>query len=229
MYYKFIGFKNRAIKSLLVSFFGIIGGSSLSFAISTTSNTASASTMQANSTSTHSTVESPSPTRFTETQLELYVPYEGSELVKSLTIQQRLKGTCTTSLIDKRKGAWRCMAGGNVYDPCFMSPKAGIFACTQTPWNKSITLVTAQDYPKTSFKTFSLATTEPWGLELVDHRCILITESNGLLHGLPMKYKCGHDNYILGEIDKTYKIWQVKLSNLNNPKIKRLQVITAWY
>ena len=166
------------------------------------------------------------------TQLQLYIPFEGSHLVKDLSIKKQVRGLCVGSVVDERKGVWRCLSGGNVYDPCFKGPKNGygIFACTKAPWDKNVVLLTATDYPKNSNKNTNLKKMTPWAIELANHhQCILLTGARGLLNDLRMSYRCHEDSYVLGDLDKTKPFWQANFRSMKNDKILRVKVETAWY
>ncbi|MHA7841318.1 MAG: hypothetical protein ACX932_05580 [Gammaproteobacteria bacterium] len=166
------------------------------------------------------------------TQIQLYVPFEGQQLVKALSIKKQVRGLCVGSLVNEHKGAWRCLSAGNVYDPCFKRPNSGygVFACAQTPWDNQIILLTATDYPNNNNKNTNLAKADPWAIELANHhQCILLTGATGLLHGLRMNYRCNDDSYVLGPLDKTKDLWQAKFHHMKTNKVTPVNVQTAWY
>ncbi|STY64952.1 Uncharacterised protein [Legionella taurinensis] len=60
-----------------------------------------------------------------DTELKLFRPFGGTEQQIPLIIDKRLSGECwQQSQRIAREDAWRCLAEGQVFDPCFIKNSA---------------------------------------------------------------------------------------------------------
>jgi len=80
----------------------------------------------------------------TKTGIILFSPWSPSGVRQGFVVSGKVKGSCWThSLASDRSDAWRCMAGNDIYDPCFSgSPHEGTVACAEGPFSKNVVLMT---------------------------------------------------------------------------------------
>ena len=80
----------------------------------------------------------------TETEVVLFTPWSSSGLRHGFTVSGNVKGSCWIHfLASERPDAWRCMAGDDIDDPCFVSSSDGrTLACAEGPFSKRVTLMT---------------------------------------------------------------------------------------
>jgi len=128
------------------------------------------------------------------TTVTVYRPFAANG--KSLISGPTTSGTClSSSLVTPRRDAWHCMAGSEVYDPCFSSPKAsGVVLCVTAPWRKSGVKVRLQrPLPKPSSKSGApSAKDQPWALQLYSGQtCLLTSGAAVVVGGQSLDYTCG--------------------------------------
>jgi hypothetical protein len=102
-------------------------------------------------------------------------------------------GSCwTDSIVVSRPGAWRCMVGNEIYDPCFSnSGLAGAVICDANPAKGSpgFTLKLTKPLPKPSSE--GLAHPRPWLVKLADgSTCEIQTGTTAFVAGLDVPYGC---------------------------------------
>ena len=167
-----------------------------------------------------------------ETQVKLYRPFNPSHGQADVVVNQTMKGLCwEQSHADKREGAWRCMVGSVVLDPCFVKSygekKQAI--CPQSPWNgKAIKVMVEQDLDDSSHEEMDMSKNYPWALELTDGaRCQKIADSNQYFDGLPIHYLCDNDSVLFGRIQRCKAQWSM-LQKSNSGVVTAL-IDKAWF
>jgi hypothetical protein len=101
-------------------------------------------------------------------------------------------GHCwTESIAVSRPGAWRCMRGNSIYDPCFeVASRKNEVVCGANPvrHKKGFPLMLTQPLP--SRKSRNLVP-EPWLIELADGSvCEAATGTMALIDNEPVRYPC---------------------------------------
>ena len=155
-------------------------------------------------------------------------------------------GECwTDSIAVSRAGAWRCMVGNEIYDPCFSNAGlTGAVICDANPARGSagFILKLTKALPGPSSK--GLAYQRPWLVKLADGAtCEIETSTIALVAGLEVPYGCSDSQecgdkgcpYMTGLTDKFNrgKVWMAdkvtfKSSNMGLQLISRTRVaITA--
>jgi hypothetical protein len=104
----------------------------------------------------------------------------------------RKKGTCWTgSIAVSRPGAWRCMAGNAIYDPCFrVANKNERVVCGANPLkhDEGFVLMLAQPLPK---QHATATEAQPWLVELADGSiCEAATGTMAIIDDEPVRYPC---------------------------------------
>lgn len=101
-------------------------------------------------------------------------------------------GSCfTSSIATPLAGAYRCLAGNELLDPCFARPggKATTVSCFADPWSAGVNVRLTKPLPKTEpLVRDGLA----WALELANsERCLVMTGALPLVDNRPVNYRCG--------------------------------------
>lgn len=101
-------------------------------------------------------------------------------------------GTCFTSSITvAARSAYRCLAGNQLLDPCFVVPghRQRAVDCYADPWTGAVRLHLTKALPKPGAP---LKIADPWAIRLADGtKCVVATGTSRLLHGVAMRYQCG--------------------------------------
>lgn len=129
-------------------------------------------------------------------------------------------GECwTSSNAVVRPGAWRCMVGNGIYDPCFSTPRlSGAVICDANPATGAQGFVLKLTKPLPQSSPGVPSQPRPWLLRLADgSRCEILTGTIAFVAGLDVPYGCSDsqkcsDNgcpYMTGLTDKFKrgKVW----------------------
>ena len=120
-----------------------------------------------------------------ETKVTLFRPIVPGGLSRS--------GECwTDSIAVARSGAWRCMAGNEIFDPCFSSTgltEAVVCGANPAQDRAGFILKLTKPLPKPS--SWAPAHPRPWLVKLADNTtCAIQTGTIGLVAGLEVPYGC---------------------------------------
>lgn len=155
------------------------------------------------------------------------------------------EGSCwTDSLAVSRPGAWRCMVGNEIFDPCFSTANPHYVVCNVSPIRQNkhqFNLKLTQSLPKPS-KTETSA--NPWLLELADKSiCTLQTGTLAFVDKKPLEYSCSHPQRKQSKelsgitiIDKQQPVWLAQKvtyvlakQGIRVTKTENISVNKAWY
>ncbi|QQG47320.1 MAG: hypothetical protein HY044_04310 [Candidatus Woesebacteria bacterium] len=143
--------------------------------------------------------------------------------------EKKVFGSCwVNSLASSNPKAWRCTVDHGIYDPCF-DIEGIVVVCGVKPGSEN----------KDSFiinLTKPLPTNEqnndwhPWIMELSNGlRCTKITWAADSLDGEYYFYICDKDEaVVLGNIDTSNPLWEVKVGYRGTTKTDQYDVIKAW-
>jgi hypothetical protein len=102
-------------------------------------------------------------------------------------------GECwTDSSAVSKSGAWRCMVGNEIYDPCFSSGSLiGAVICDANPAKDSAGFVLKLTKPLPGSFSRTPAVSRPWLVKLADGTtCEIETGTTALVAGLEVPYGC---------------------------------------
>jgi hypothetical protein len=102
-------------------------------------------------------------------------------------------GRCWTgSIAAPRAGAWRCMVGNDIHDPCFSAPpRQDVVVCGADPvtGDRGFTLKLTEPLPAS--EPLPSADPSPWLIELADRSlCSPFTGTMPAIDGEPARYSC---------------------------------------
>ncbi len=172
------------------------------------------------------------------TSVVLVTPWANGTLRHDLTVSERATGYCwSRSLATDRLHAWRCMAGNDIYDPCFSeSASSKIVACVKGPFSKDVALMRltkplpqARDVVDTTSELRGLRLRgEPWGLRLSDgETCVYVTGATDVVAGMRLNYACTN-GWGIGLPDRVTASWEVSyIVSLQNRTVHKMRIATA--
>lgn len=146
------------------------------------------------------------------------------------------KGSCWTgSIAVLRKGAWRCMLGNAIYDPCFsIASRPGAVVCGADPATARPGFVVELTKPLPAPDLPAQVKPEPWIMQLADGTvCEKMTGTIAFVDGQPIPWGCndsakrakpGAQNSYSGILGKPKqgKVWTIeKVRYMPTPKAKR--------
>lgn len=163
------------------------------------------------------------------TRVAIFSPWTTRGLVHGLRISAKVSGTCgTRSLVTNRNDAWRCMAGNDIYDPCFAgSPQKNVAACPQTPFSNTVILFrdskSLDAKPKsTAHNVHSMG--QPWAIRLDGgDTCVFATGATEVIAGRRMNYTCAKSGWVVGFVNRSTQPWTAE--SVSSPSDKRLKKI----
>jgi hypothetical protein len=166
-----------------------------------------------------------------DTELSLYRPLTDTTNHVPLTVVESKRGEChLQSQLIKREDAWRCVAEGKVYDPCFV-PRFGSYLeafCSESPWSHQgvrITVVAPLD--NSQHEALDMSQTFPWAVELINGEKCKAIDINEQYDGLPVRYRCDSQATLIGHVQRCENTWKM-LQHASNG-VDTVQIKKAWF
>jgi hypothetical protein len=136
-------------------------------------------------------------------------------------------GSCWTSSITvSDRGAYRCLAGNQILDPCFASSASRstrTVECYANPWGQAVQLALKTDLPAPGAP---LKISQPWAIELAGgNRCVVTTGTAPLVHGVAMRYHC--DTGTAGLLSSGARLLEVQF-RATGGELQHVAVLAAW-
>lgn len=166
-----------------------------------------------------------------DTELKLYRPFEKKPLQAPITITKTLSGQCwQQSTKARREDAWRCLAEGRVYDPCFVKQYSQHkkVICPQSPWvgnSVEITVATALD--DSQHESLDMSRAYPWAIELTNGEHCEAVDSNQDYDGLPIRYHCSQQKVLIGHVQRCANTW--KILQHGRDGVSTVKIARAWF
>ncbi len=164
------------------------------------------------------------------TQLLVFMPWTSTGLQRGFGISSRVKGLCWTHAVStNRPDAWRCTAGNDIYDPCFVNPThRDQVVCAETPFSRSLVFMRLGkplSENATSMARWKEHKGEPWAIRLDNgDKCAAITGATDIVDGKRLDYACVRSGWIAGFPDRSSGvIWTAQV--LPGPTEKHLQTL----
>ncbi len=164
------------------------------------------------------------------TQVLVFMPWTASGLQGGFGISVRVRGLCWTHAIaTTRPDAWRCTAGNDIYDPCFVNPEhRDEVVCAETPFSRSLVFIRlskALSERNGAMTHWLQHKGQPWAVRLDNgDKCAVITGATDVVAGRRLNYACVRSGWIAGFPDRAAgTIWTAQV--VPNPGEKRLQTL----
>jgi hypothetical protein len=139
------------------------------------------------------------------------VDAHGNLLGTYRSIRSRGGARCSSGSDAVGAGAYRCIAGHTVYDPCWVSANRAYVYCLSAPWSfEVVQLHVTRGYNNVGFSSHLSKT--PWGLQLSNgQQCKGVQGSTSTVSGKRIGYRCQRVKYVLvGQIDKHHRAWRIR-------------------
>lgn len=149
------------------------------------------------------------------TQPHYYRPFSNTNSHTKLPITHHKSGACLgQSIRIVREDAWRCVADGVTYDPCFEQPGGPYnqLICINSPWSsESLTLdipmLTETD--RHHQQPLDMSTTLPWAVVLhPSDRCVA-TDHQQHIKEHPIVYQCESGAVLYGYLQRCHREWTI--------------------
>lgn len=139
-----------------------------------------------------------------------------------------VSGKCwTRSLASTRSNAWRCMAGNEIQDPCFVV--RGRAACVSDARKRQVLMMKlTQLLPKEAVEKIAA---QPWIIELSNGGiCNYATGASSVTNGMRWNYACSSGGWALGNPNRSKPLWTIPY--LKNDKARtptNVSIVTAYF
>ena len=170
------------------------------------------------------------------TQVKLYQAWDlnSEQINNKLKVVENLEASCwTSSNVDARPDAWRCMASNRILDPCFSAnPAAQTVVCSQSPWTKNVSLVhLTKTLPLPSANSDVFLAKNPWVLVLADNqKCYPIGGATFGFAGMRNNYSCAKKGSLLfGPLSCEQSFCKVFYYQPGQAGLKQVLVKEVWY
>ncbi len=134
-----------------------------------------------------------------------------------------LRGYCWTgSIAIARPDAWRCMAGNEIFDPCFEDKDKGFVVCDPNPakGDPGLRMKLTKPLPEAERQTGRVGGQGAWLVELADGTtCRPRTGTGWEVQGKIVNYYCessqkGIEIDLLGELDSSKPLWTAEKASI---------------
>ncbi|WP_242602149.1 hypothetical protein [Legionella nagasakiensis] len=166
-----------------------------------------------------------------DTELLFYRPFAETSHHPTLIIDRKTSGFCRQqSQLIVREDAWKCMAEGKIYDPCFVK-RFGLndeAVCTESPWSGHGIKITV-NYPldDSMHEKLDISNAYPWAVELVDGEQCLAVTTDDMYDGLNVRYRCNNNTSLIGRIQRCTTTWTMLQRNAQGTST--VQIAKAWF
>lgn len=166
-----------------------------------------------------------------DTILKLYRPFGEVFDQPQAMVNQTMQGQCNKqSDLILREDAWRCLAGGKVFDPCFVKSHASVseVICPQSPWTGNSVVITVQTpLNNAEHLALDMSTAYPWALELANGEQCQAVEANQEYDGMPIRYRCASNHVLVGHLQRCKPVWSILEKTASG--VDAVAVKRAWF
>lgn len=162
-----------------------------------------------------------------DTMLHYYTPLDETQGA----IVSKMQGDCISqSLLIKREDAWRCVAEGQTYDPCFV-PRFGSHleaTCVSSPWsNEYIHIRVSAPLDNQAHETIDMSRTYPWAMKLTQGETCLAIDSHKMIDDLPVRYRCEGGAELFGHVQRCHSNW--KMLKHSSRGVETVEIENVWF
>lgn len=155
-----------------------------------------------------------------------FSPYSASGAL-AVAVQDHASGYCWTGSIEVPvAGAYRCLVGNDIADPCFAPPRAGTpptVACLADPWSAARVVALTRALP--GVEPVGNAA-NPWAVQLANGvRCVAVTGTVQSVEGVSLNLSCPGGT-VAGALDNSGPAWHVKYGTATG--LSLVVVVAAW-
>ena len=166
-----------------------------------------------------------------DTELSFYRPMTVTSKQPSVEITSKTSGECwQQSQRIKREDAWRCIAQGKTYDPCFVKPFGSHLdaICPESPWaTRAIQIDVSSPLDNSHHVILDMSQAFPWAIVLANGDKCYSIESTELYDDLPVRYRCDKNKQLIGNIQRCNTTW--KMLQRNAEGVSTVDIARAWF
>jgi hypothetical protein len=164
---------------------------------------------------------------FDATVVTKFTPYSSAGALTA-TVAAHGSGRCwTASIVVPVAGAYRCIVGNDIADPCFAPPHPSTpvtVACLPDPWSGARVVTLTEPLPVT--RPIGNAA-RPWAVQLANGAlCVASTGTVQVVHGVSLNLLCPGETGA-GGLDTTSPTWHVQYGPKTGP-LAPVDVTRAW-
>jgi hypothetical protein len=163
------------------------------------------------------------------TAVTKFTPYSATGVL-TMPVTGHATGSCWTgSIVVPVLGAYRCLVGNDIADPCFAPPKPttpATVGCVSAPWSRARVVTLTQPLPKPA--TIG-RTINPWAVQLSNGvRCLAATGTVQSVDGVSLNLLCP-GGMAAGGLDMSGPTWHVKYGAATASSLTAVDVTAAWH
>jgi hypothetical protein len=164
---------------------------------------------------------------FDATVVTKFTPYSSAGALTA-SVAARGNGRCWTgSIVVPVAGAYRCIVGNDIADPCFAPPHPSTpltVACLPDPWSGARVVTLTEPLPVN--RPIGNAA-RPWAVQLANGaRCVASTGTVQAVNDVSLNLLCP-DGTAAGGLDTRSPTWHVQYGPKSGP-LTRVDVARAW-
>jgi hypothetical protein len=165
---------------------------------------------------------------FDATVVTKFTPYSSAGALTA-SVAAHGTGHCWTgSIVVPVAGAYRCIVGNDIADPCFAPPVPSTpvtVACLPDPWSGARVVTMTEPLPVTA-PVGNAA--RPWAVQLANGaRCVASTGTVQAVDGVSLDLLCTGGN-AAGGLDAANLTWQVQYGPKSGGPLTPVDVTQAW-
>jgi len=191
----------------------------------TPTSTPTSASVPASTSSSTPTTPAPKPTA-----AQIFVPVNADGGL-AVAVTQHVSGSCfSTSNVILRSDAFRCMAGNDIYDPCFTVNQTQVLCPTEGPWANRGVLVNVPGLPSTGGIKNQGTTGQPWAIQLADgSQCLPISGASNVIANQRLNFECTGGVGLYGNVQRSGSVWMIYVSAPQSGQIALRPIATAWF
>lgn len=164
-----------------------------------------------------------------DTILHLYHPLTPKDPTTVVTAKKF--GECwQQSQLIKREDAWRCIADGQIHDPCFVQPYGSHLEalCPESPWAKrGVQITVSSPLDNKQHETLDMSRTYPWAVELTNEEKCQAILTNEQYDNSPVRYHCEKNTVLIGHLQRCTGVWKILQREGN--QVNMVKIKKAWF
>jgi hypothetical protein len=169
-----------------------------------------------------------SSSAFDATVVTKFTPYSAAGALTA-SVAAHGTGRCWTgSIVVPVAGAYRCLVGNDIADPCFSPPRPSTpvtVACLPDPWSGARVITLTEPLP-VGPPIGNAA--RPWAVQLANGaRCVASTGTVATSHGLALDLLCPGGT-AAGGLDTMSPAWRVQYGPRSGGQLSPIDVTRAW-
>jgi len=166
-----------------------------------------------------------------DTALQLYRPFTETTNHPAIVVVATTKGECwQQSQHTIREDAWRCIAEGRIYDPCFVKSFGSKLeaVCPESPWSgNSIQITVSSPMDSSHHLALDMSRNYPWAVHLHNGEKCLAVDGGEYHENLPVRYRCDRQTSLIGHIQRCAATW--KMLQHSSDGLSTMAIDKAWF